>query len=109
MIGLVLYVLLVLLAPQGNNQNAPDAPSPTPSSTPDERSHDEANTTIKNDLEDILSADPVLDDAEIHVAVDDVAITLTGTVQNEAQHQRALQLAHPYIQWRRVVDKITVR
>ncbi|HEY1939865.1 MAG TPA: BON domain-containing protein [Candidatus Angelobacter sp.] len=110
MMGLLLCALLLLAVPwQMYSQSASASPSPPASGTPEQWSYDEADTTIQNDLSDILSADPVLDGAEIHTTVNDRAITLSGTVLNEAQHQRALQLLQPYRQWRKVVDKITVK
>lgn len=110
--------LLLLLPVFRQGQNPPAAMSPSPdnrqpqSSSPtpaEERSRDEANRTMQATIEDIFKADPILEGAQIQTTVDDEAITLSGAVQNEAQHQRALQLVHPYTRWRKVVDKIIVK
>ena len=67
------------------------------------------NSNIQSNLLDVLSGDPGLDGAEIDVNVDDIAITLTGTVNSEGQHTRALQLASQYSQYRKIVDKLVVQ
>ena len=69
----------------------------------------EFNSNIQSNLLDVLSGDPTLDGAEIDVNVDDIAITLTGTVNSEGQHTRALQLASQYSQYRKIVDKLVVQ
>jgi osmotically-inducible protein OsmY len=65
-----------------------------------------ANDRIQENLQSVFSADPLLSDANVHTRVDDQTITLTGTVQSYAQHQRVLQLVEPYSRLRQVVDKI---
>ena len=69
----------------------------------------EFNSNIQSNLQDVLSGDPILDGAEIDINVDDIAITLTGTVQSEGQRRRALQLASQYSQYRKIVDKLVVQ
>jgi len=49
-----------------------------------------------------------LDGSRIHVSTDDQQVTLTGTVINEAQHQRALTLAHETSGVGIVVDHLSV-
>ncbi len=57
----------------------------------------------------MLSGDPVLEGTAIEPSVDDVAITLTGTVQSEGQHRRALELVSQYSRYRKIVDKLVVK
>lgn len=66
----------------------------------------ESNGKIEDNLQSVLNADPILSSADVEVHVDDQSITLTGTVDSYAQHQRALQLAQPYAHSRKIVDKI---
>jgi osmotically-inducible protein OsmY len=82
---------------------APPAPNPAPQ---DKR---EVNSNIQSNLSSILSGDPVLDGASIDPSVDDVAITLNGTVQSEGQRRRALDLASQYSRYRNIVDKLVVK
>jgi hypothetical protein len=81
-------------------------PSATPPAQDQEKA--EVNSTIQSNLQEVLSGDPALDGAEIDVNVDDVAITISGTVNSEGQHRRALQLASQYSQYRKIVDKLVV-
>lgn len=66
----------------------------------------DANRTIQSNIESVLEGDPILSSADVEAAVDDDNITLTGTVESYAQHQRVLQLVAPYAHYRKVVDKI---
>src|SRR5215813_6268673 len=65
-----------------------------------------ANSTIQSNIESVLQGDPILSSANVEATVDDHNITLTGTVDSYAQHQRVLQLVEPYARYRKVVDKI---
>ena len=90
------------------------APSPTaqgqPSQTPaPAQSTGEANSRIQRSVEDLLSGDPLLNSADIQVTVDDHDITLTGSVDSYAQHQRVLALLQQYARWRRIVDKLQMK
>lgn len=66
----------------------------------------DANRTIQSNIESVLEGDPILSSADVEATVDDHNITLTGTVESYAQHQRVLQLIEPYARYRKVVDKI---
>lgn len=99
-----------LLAPlawfsQAQQSQAPQSPTPTPN--PQDRA--QANSNIESNLQSAFSSDPLLSGADIQANVDDVAITITGTVQSEGQHRRALAFASQYAQYRKIVDKITVQ
>lgn len=66
----------------------------------------DANSMIQSNIESVLEGDPILSSANVEATVDDDNITLTGTVESYAQHQRVLQLVAPYAHYRKVVDKI---
>jgi osmotically-inducible protein OsmY len=90
--------------PQGSQQqHDPQAAAPAP------QTDSGANQRIQSSLDDLLSSDQVLSGADVEVKVDDRDITLSGTVESYAQHQRALQLAAQYGRWRHIVDKIQLK
>lgn len=67
---------------------------------------DEARLTTK--VKSKMTLDDTLDGSRIHVSTEDHQVTLTGTVINEAQHQRALQLARETSEVSAVVDHLSV-
>lgn len=73
-----------------------------------EQSKSDVNSRIEDNVQAVLQGDPLLSGAQVQTKVDDQSITLTGTVESYAQHQRVLQLVEPYVRWRKVVDKIRV-
>jgi hypothetical protein len=83
-------------------QQAPTAPAspdvPAPSV--------EANQDIQQQIQKDLSAEPVLATSVVDVVVYDNAIVLMGTVGDEEQHTRVLQIAAPYAGERVIVDGI---
>jgi len=109
----VMAGILVLALPSFQSQDPqppgsstpPHSSSQAPSSPPRQESSD-ANRRIHDSVEDLLSSDPVLSGADVIVTVDDKNLTLTGTVDSYAQHQRVLQLVAQYGRWRNIVDQI---
>jgi hypothetical protein len=81
-------------------------PAPTPAQ---EQQRASANSQIQSQLQSLLNSDPFLNDADVEVSVDDINVTLTGTIVSEGQRQRVLQLASPYGQYRKIVDKTTIK
>src|ERR1041384_1884070 len=67
---------------------------------------DEARLTAK--VKSKMALDDTLDGSRVHVSTEDKQVTLTGTVINEAQHQRALQLARETSGVSAVVDHLSV-
>jgi hyperosmotically inducible periplasmic protein len=55
-----------------------------------------------------IALDDTLDGSRIHVTTDDSRVTLTGTVINDAQHRRALDLARETEGVSTVVDHLSV-
>jgi osmotically-inducible protein OsmY len=79
------------------------------SQTPAPQTDSSANQRIHDSISDLLDSDQVLSGAHVEVKVDDRDITLSGTVESYAQHQRVLQLAAQYGRWRNIVDKIQMK
>jgi BON domain len=69
----------------------------------------EANDQIRSNLQSSLEGDLLLRGANVAATVDDENITITGTVEGEAQHERVLELLSPYFNNRTVVDQVTVQ
>jgi BON domain len=67
---------------------------------------EEAGLTAK--LKSKIALDDTLDGSRIQVSTDDNRVTLTGTVINEAQHRRALDLARETEGASSVVDHLSV-
>jgi hypothetical protein len=104
--------------PANPAQNPPSAPSgampggnpqlpPTP--TPPRQDKAFANSQIQTNIQSTLEGDPSLSGTDIQVNVDDVNITLTGSVESEGQLRRVMALVSPYISYRQVVNKVQVR
>jgi hypothetical protein len=100
--------LLMAAAWLPQSQSQPQA-NPTPASTPNPQDKAEVNSKIQSNLQSIFGGDPSLQGADVSASVDDVAITLTGSVQSEGQHQRVLALTSQYAQYRKIVDKIATK
>lgn len=86
--------------------NRPDATQPP---TLPEQQQSMSSADIEQQLQQTIAEDPALNDAKVHANVDQDTITLTGTVQDEAQHRRVLANAQQYLGHRKLVDKIVVR
>jgi BON domain-containing protein len=67
---------------------------------------DEARLTAK--VKSKIALDDTLSGSHIDVTTDDHGVTLTGTVINEAQHRRALDLARETADVSNVVDHLSV-
>jgi len=114
------WLLLLLPAPlafpqpmQTGLQNPPATTTAPPQqsqpSSPQREDKASVNRNMESNLRDVFGGDPALSGAQIEVKVDDVAITLTGSVQSEGQHRRAVQLASQYGQYRQIVDKLVTK
>jgi hyperosmotically inducible protein len=65
-------------------------------------------TALTTKVKSKIALDDTLDGSRIHVSTKDQRVTLTGTVINEAQHQRALALARETSGVGTVVDHLSV-
>jgi hypothetical protein len=80
----------------------PDTKAPAPS--------DSLSTAqVQRQIQEKISAEPVLANAKVGVKVTGKAVTLTGLVDTERQHEMALRIAQSYAGDRKIVDKITIR
>ena len=80
------------------------APQPEPRTT--ERS---ASAALQRSLEGKLAAEPILKNADLDVRVTERDVTITGTVDDQRQHDAALQVVQSNAGNRQIVDKIKVR
>jgi osmotically-inducible protein OsmY len=92
--------------PDNRSQQASPSPSPTAESSQDKAS---VNSQMQSDLKGVLSSDPALSGTNVEASVDDMNITLTGSVQSQAQIERVMALVSPYARYRNVVNKVTVK
>ena len=93
--------------PSTSGVSAPAQHDTQPAAAP--QTDSSANNRIQDSIDDLLGSDLVLNGSDIEVAVDDRNIVLTGHVQNQAQHQRVMELTAQYSRWRRIVDKIQMK
>ena len=68
-----------------------------------------SNMDMQKQIQQRISDDPSLAEANVSVNVDDHGVLLTGTVDSEAQHQAALQAAQALAGDRPIDDKIQIR
>ena len=87
------------------SQQPAQQPSPSQANPQDKAS---VNSQMQSDISSALSSDPSLSGASVQSSVDDVNITLTGTVQSKGQMDRVLALVSPYARYRNVVNKVVV-
>ena len=95
-----------------DQQGRPDDQSPQKQIPPDTKApaHDQMSSTdIQNQIQAAFDKEPTLDKTQLQTTVDDDSLTVSGTVENESQHQMALQIAQSYAAGRKVVDKVEVR
>ncbi|MGI9101876.1 MAG: BON domain-containing protein [Terriglobales bacterium] len=92
--------------PQGGGEQPPVTPMPPDTKAP--APHELSNIDVQKQVQHKLATEPLLQDAEVIVAVDDKSLILSGTADNEQQHRLALRIAQSYAGEREIVDKITV-
>jgi hypothetical protein len=105
--------------PQSQTPQTQNPPYTTPPTLPDNRPQTQqppetqapaaASSDIQDQIQRSISKDPGLADAQVNTSVDEQTITLTGTVQDETQHQKVLQLVQPYAGQRKIEDKLVVK
>jgi hypothetical protein len=114
--------LLVLATPLLQGQQRPqNPPYGSPPTFPDNRPERQqppalpeqqktlSSADIETQLQQSIAEDPALNDAKVQAKVDEDTITLTGTVQDDAQHRRVLATVEPYAGPRKIVDKLVVK
>jgi osmotically-inducible protein OsmY len=95
---------------QAQAEDASQEPPPQPQASPHKNTQDKASTNsqILSNIQSSLNGDPILSGTDVQVSVDDVNITLTGSVQSQGQLDRVLALASPYVSYRRMVNHVAV-
>lgn len=64
---------------------------------------------VAQQIQDKLNTEPALANQNVKANVNDAAVILTGTVENEQQHQMAVRIAQSYAGGREVLDRIEVK
>jgi hypothetical protein len=119
--GLALAFAVSAFAQQQSPMNPP--PDTTPPTFPDDQASRQemppdtkapppqglSTAQVEQQIQDKLNREPVLANANVGVKTDGKSVTLTGTVDTDAQHDLALRIAQSYAGDRTIVDKITVR
>ena len=102
--------------PPAQPQNPPAQTSPggnpgggTPPSGGSSQDKAANNSQMESNIRDAIGSDPALSGTSIQVSVDDANITLTGSVQSQAQVERVMALVAPYYRYRNVVNKINMK
>jgi osmotically-inducible protein OsmY len=63
---------------------------------------------VQQQIQKKLTTEPVLAQTNLRVKVDDDSVVLSGTVDDERQHDLALRIAQSYAGDRRIVDNIQI-
>jgi BON domain len=119
--GLALAFAVSAFAQQQSPMNPP--PYTTPPTFPDDQASRQemppdtkapppqglSTAQVEQQIQDKFNSEPVLANTNVGVKTDDKSVTLTGTVDTDAQHDLALRIAQSYAGDRKIVDKITVR
>jgi hypothetical protein len=79
----------------------PDTKAPPPQAL--------STAQVEQRIQDKLKSEPALANTNVEVKSDNKSVTLTGTVDRDAQHDLALRIAQSYAGDRKIVDKIKVR
>lgn len=91
------------------------APEPVPpernpaQKLPPDIAAEPSSTQVEAQLQTRLDNEPLLSGAGVKADVDDGTVILSGTVENEEQHNLALRIAHGYAGDRQIDDRIKVR
>jgi BON domain len=79
----------------------PDTKAPQPETLP--------SADVQQQIQKKLTTEPLLANTNVEATVDEKSVVLSGTVEDERQHEVALRIAESYSGDRRIVDKIQVR
>jgi hypothetical protein len=93
--------------PPTPQEQRPDKPFPPDTKAPLPR--ELSNQEVEEQINKKLSTEPLLASAGVNAVVDDKSVVLSGTVQDERQHDLALRIAKSYAGEREIVDKIQVQ
>lgn len=82
-------------------QMPPDTKAPPPQAL--------STAKVEQQIQGKLNNEPALANTNVGAKTDDKSVTLTGTVDTDAQQDLALRIAQSYAGDRTIVDKIKVR
>jgi len=125
----VVCTLFLLLATYALAQRAGQTPQPgqppygTPPTLPEERGPGRGNLPpdeqaspqqmssgeVEQQIQQHLNSEPTLTGVKLNASATNSKVTLSGTVDNERQHDLAVRIAQSYAGDRQVVDKIKLR
>lgn len=94
---------------QPQSQQPPATAPQPPATAPQQQQSPMASSDVQSQIQNVLGNDPSLSGAQVQTSVDDQSITLTGTVDSQAQKDRVMALVSPYMGQRKIVDKIKVK
>jgi len=93
-------------------QQPPSADQPTEAMPPDTKapaSPELPNSEVEQKIQHTMADMPELSSSNVKVSVTDDAISLTGTVDSQQQHDLALRVAQSYAGDRSIDDKVQIR
>ena len=64
---------------------------------------------VQRQIQEKLGTEPALENTNVGVKASSKAVTLTGLVDTERQHDLAVRIAQSYAGDRKIVDKIKIR
>ena len=113
----ILTLAAALVAQQPGSAGNPPSSQATPSqqapATPDAAAtaqvQVQVQVQVQQDIQQAWQSESDLSKAKLNAQVSGGAITLTGTVANEGQHQKALRVATLHASGMRIVDTIKVQ
>jgi osmotically-inducible protein OsmY len=116
---LLLLVASALAQPPSSNPPAHgehsifhDAQAPRPRTPPDTKAPPPqrlSRARVEQEIQKRIDNHPSMATANVNVRADDSSVVLSGTVDNDRQHDLALLIAHSWAGKRKIVDQITKR
>lgn len=76
---------------------------------PDEQAPMTSNSDVQLQIQQDLSTNPAMKNADIQVTADERMVLLTGTVVSQEQHNMAIEIAQMSAGQRTIVDKIQIQ
>ena len=107
----LLMVGALAFAQQQSPSQPPRGEIPRQQMPPDTRAPAQQmpSADVAQQIQDKFNTVPALANQNIRANVNDTAVILTGTVENEQQHQMAIRIAQSYAGRREVLDRIEVK
>jgi len=96
--------------PHSTPPTFPEGRAPRQQMPPDQEAPPQGLSTpkIQQQIQQGLNSESMLRNTDVGVHVDENSVILTGKVDNEQQHDLALQIARSHAGDRKIVDKIKV-